>query len=372
MVTGVAPSTRTLALKLSKNAHEVLVVTSSNKNHSKIEIDQNYKIIRIKSVVVPFQKNLRLTLSLERTFKKIINDFKPDVVHVQTLFSTGLVALYVAHRLGIPTVATNHVMPNNITKNVMLLEPVSGLFEKIFTRYGMLLYHDADYIVMPTQSAIDMFRIKSDNISPVSNGIDLGRFYPHTPNKRIIGKYRIPNKPVVTYVGRLDGEKDIDVLIWAAEIISQKHDVHFLLVGDGKVKKDLQKLVKKLDLGKRFTFTGRVSDRELEELQNVGSVFAMPSPTELQSLATLEAMACGKPIVAVDAGALPEICQDGANGLIVESKNILEMADKISMLLSDKKLAQKYGDKSQEIAKTHDIKHIVKKIEQIYSSLINQ
>lgn len=89
-----------------------------------------------------------------------------------------------------------------------------------------------------------------------------------------------------------------------------------MIVGDGTDAANLHQQVKGCRYPEsRVTFTGRVrSDDDLVELHRVGTVLTvMPSPAELQSIATLEAMASGQPIVAVDAGALRELCQDGVN-----------------------------------------------------------
>ena len=96
----------------------------------------------------------------------------------------------------------------------------------------------------------------------------------------------------------------------------------------------------------------------------------MPSPAELQSLALLESMASGKPVIAVDAGALPELCQDARNGFIVPVDNVRGMSESISMLVGDKGLRKKFGEQSVKIAKTHDIKSVIKKFEQLYRSVI--
>ncbi|MBP6880046.1 glycosyltransferase [Candidatus Saccharibacteria bacterium] len=374
MIVGVATSTRTLAIELSRNGHEVLVLAPSRKGHGRNEIDSNYTITRVKSVAIPFQQNLRLSLSLERRLTKEIKEFKPDLVHIHTQFSIGLGAMYVAHKMGIPIVATNHVLPDNIVKNVMLLTPISGLFNKLFTRYGILLYKDADHIIMPTQSAIDMFNTSSikSPITPISNGIDLDRFYPHEPDEKVFEKFNIPKKPIISYVGRVDGEKEIDTLVWAAELIRQAHDAHFLIVGGGSMVNELKRLARRLGVFQNFTFTGRVSDDDLEELQNISSIFIMTSPAELQSLATLEAMACETPVIAVDAGALSEICQDGVNGFLIEPQDFQTLAARAIELLDNKKKMEKFAKASLEISQKHNIKNVVKEFEEVYQTTINR
>ena len=97
----------------------------------------------------------------------------------------------------------------------------------------------------------------------------------------------------------------------------------------------------------------------------------MPSPAELQSIVMLEAMASGKPVVAVDAGALKELCQDGRNGYLCEQDNDEEIARSLLRIITDPKLRDSMGKESVAIAKTHDLEKTIKRFEEIYASLIN-
>jgi glycosyltransferase involved in cell wall biosynthesis len=119
------------------------------------------------------------------------------------------------------------------------------------------------------------------------------------------------------------------------------------------------------------TFTGRVSDEEIVALHKVGSVYVMPSPAELQSIATLEAMASGQPIVAVDAGALKELCQNERNGYLCEKDNSDQIAAGVTKILSDKALHDRFAAESLAIAGEHDIQTTYDRFESIYSDLIN-
>ena len=96
----------------------------------------------------------------------------------------------------------------------------------------------------------------------------------------------------------------------------------------------------------------------------------MPSPAELQSIATLEAMASGQPVVAVDAGALRELCQDGVNGVLCEQDDVDQIADGIMKIVSDKALRQQYSEASIRIAKTHDINHTLDEFLAIYDQVM--
>jgi glycosyltransferase involved in cell wall biosynthesis len=97
----------------------------------------------------------------------------------------------------------------------------------------------------------------------------------------------------------------------------------------------------------------------------------MPSPAELQSIATLEAMASGKPIVAVDAGALKELCQTDRNGFLCAQDDDEAIAESLLRILQDKKLATAFGHQSLDIANSHDIRTTLAEFERLYTTLIN-
>lgn len=373
MVSGVASAARTLALGLTKAGHEVLVIAPSQTGGRYAEQDEGYQIVRTRSVRFPFRENLRISVVLEREVRAILKDFQPDIVHVHTQLGVGLATIASAGKLSIPVVATNHVMPENIIKNVRIITPLAKPVSSIFTRYGMLLYKGASCIIMPTQSAIDLFSSATVDVPliPISNGINLKRFRPIAANKKIYDTYGIPrNKLIVGYVGRLDREKHVHILLHSAKSVLKKYDVHFLIVGDGNANESLEDFAFALGIDDSITFTGRVSDEHLEQLYRVCDIFVMPSPAELQSLALLESMASGKPAVAVAAGALPELCQDGKNGFVVPVDNVRVMAERISMLIADTKLRQQFSRESIKIAKTHDIKNVIKKFEKLYQDII--
>ena len=375
MVSGVATATRALARGLAARGHEVLVIAPSQTGRRYEEMDGNYRIIRTRSVPIPFRQNLRIAIELQNEFKKILETFQPDIVHVHTQLTVGLTALRMARKLGIPVVATNHVMPENILDNLKILLPLARPINHIMKEYGILLYKGAEHIVMPTQSAIDMFNLQGMDIpfTPMSNGIDLKEFKPGTVPKAFKQRFGLPlDKPIVTYLGRLDKEKHVSVLLRAMVHVRQQLDAHTLIVGQGNDMDDLRELAKNLGLQAHVTFTGLVDEKDKPMIQRCATVYVMPSPAELQSLATLEAMASGQPLVAVNAGALPELCHDGKNGFLYDLDDDHQMADKLLVILQDKTLRQRMSRESVKIASRHDIEHVIDKFEEIYRDVIKQ
>lgn len=374
-INGVATFSRNLARGLAAHGHEVLVVAPSQTGKRSKEVDGNHVIARTVSVPFPFYQNFRISLNPNRELKKIIDEFDPDVIHIQMLMWIGQAAMKYGNKLGIPIVSTNHAMPENLMDNLRLLAPVSRPINYILKAYGARFHSKSDYITMPTQSAIDMFNVEKieSPIEAVSNGIDLSRFTPEKAPDELYEKFQIPkHQPIVSYVGRLDAEKHLPVLMRAfVRVQSVMPHTHLVIVGDGTERLMLESLAHEFGISHNVTLTGRVSDEELEQLHRVGTVFAMPSPAELQSIATLEAMASGQPVVAVDAGALSELCQNERNGYLCEQDNDEMIANGLLAILADPALRDEMSKESLAIAKTHDLETTLKRFEDIYNGLVN-
>jgi glycosyltransferase involved in cell wall biosynthesis len=376
MKSGVATACRTLAQGLASYGHDVLVVAPSQTGRGYSERDENYDIVRIRSFPLPFRKNLRVSVTYDREMRRVLDEFQPDVVHIQTQLTVGLSMLRAAVKRGVPVVATNHVMPDNMIKNIKGLSPVSRPLSYIISEYGSLLYRGARRIVMPTESALRLFnldRVEAPAIA-ISNGINLERFKPLKPSESIYEKFTIPrNKPLITYIGRLDEEKHVHILVQALELLHWSgRDFHAVIVGAGNALSGLQDLVEMLRLTDDVTFTGLVSDEDLVHLHRVGDIYVMPSPTELQCLAMLEAMASGKAVVAVDAGALGELCHDGKNGHLIRVDDIEAMANALTDLLDNPKRRQKFAKQSLVIAGQHDVRIVIPKFEKLYTHVIEE
>jgi glycosyltransferase involved in cell wall biosynthesis len=366
---------RTLAKGLADRGHEVLVIAPSQTGKKYKEIDGNYTIARTASTVFPYYQNFRICLYPNLEVKKIIKDFNPDVVHLMGFLMISQAVMKYSQRYEIPIVSTNHAMPENLMDNLKRLAPLSRPINYVMKEYIVRFHKKTDYFTMPTQSALDIFKLSTRKlkipVESVSNGIDLSRFNVGKPSAKVINKFKIPiNKPIVSYIGRVDAEKHISVLIDAFVRVLKKQDAHMLIVGKGTETANLQDQAKNLGIYDKITFTGCVNDQEIADLHKVGTVFCMASPVELQSIALLEAMASGKPIVAVDAGPLKELCQDNRNGFLCEIDNDLEIADAINRIISDPVLAESMGQESLKIAATHDLQKTLDRYEQIYSEVI--
>lgn len=374
-INGVATFSRNLAHGLAARGHEVVVIAPSQTGRRHKEIDENYVIERTRALPFPFYQNFRISMMPQAEVRAIIKKFKPDVIHIQMLMGNGRAAMIYGKKFGIPIVATNHAMPENLLDNLKLLAPFAKPIGYMIKEYGARFHSNADYVTLPTQAAIDLFDGNIDDINvpikAISNGIDLSKFKPGKTPAELLKKYNIPTDvPVVTYLGRLDSEKHVGILVRAFAKVLKITKAHLMIVGSGNDFENLTELAEALNIADKVTLTGRIPEEDKPGIHRIGKVFVMPSPAELQCISMLEAMASGLPVIGVNDGALHELAQDGKNGYLVKTDDVDAVADKIVKLLGDEKIREKMAKESVKIAKTHDIEHTLDEFEDIYDHVI--
>jgi 1,2-diacylglycerol 3-alpha-glucosyltransferase len=182
-----------------------------------------------------------------------------------------------------------------------------------------------------------------------------------------------PRVPIILHVGRLDVDKRVERVVLAGAQAMQQTEAHLLIVGDGSQKDTLINMCESLKIRDRVHFPGYIALQEgLPEIYRLASLFVTASEIEVQSLALLEAMASGLPIVAVRAGFLAEIVQDGENGFLVQTGDINGLANAISTLLKYPKQGYEMGKVSRMRAETHDVHLSMDLHEQFYAGFVNQ
>jgi glycosyltransferase involved in cell wall biosynthesis len=168
--------------------------------------------------------------------------------------------------------------------------------------------------------------------------VDTERFNPNLSGSSIKKFYKLKNCPIVLYLGRLAPYKGLQFLIKAIpRVLREVPNTKFLVGGGMRYDvADVSRLVKGLKVEEAVVFTGYVSDRKVPELYAACDVFCYPSLWEGFGLTPAEAQACGKPVVAFNNCAIPEIVENGRTGLLVERKNVEALAEAIVSLLLDK------------------------------------
>ena len=353
---------------LQGKGHEVAVIAPSESiyaSHKKID---NLEVYGLPSLPVINQATIRLPipLLLKSRINRIIQSFKPDIIHIQDHFIISKSVVNVNRNLKIPIVGTNHFMPENVTV-LMSGEYMKESFERYTWKKFSKVFNQVSLVTTPTETGAQLIRpkLRVETVA-ISSGISLENFNPLGDTREIKEKYSIPDKPILLYVGRLDPEKHIEEILQAVALAEKKIDFQFVIVGKGTSKTSLEQLTHQLGIVDKVIFTGFVPDDELPFFYKLSRCFIIASIAELLSLVTLQAMASGLPIIAVNAGALSELVKNNMNGYLYEEGDIPAIIQCIEDIITNDDLHRKMGEKSLEYVQKHNIYNTLESFEKLY------
>jgi glycosyltransferase involved in cell wall biosynthesis len=367
-VNGAAMFTYRLATGLAERFNEVHVVCQSDQGPATAEVVDRVIVHRLRSAPLLVHPTMRVTVPAR--LDRLMAAIDPDVLHTQGHFVVGRAAMSAARRRGVPIVATNHFMPDNLFQFGHIPDRLRQKAGRLAWRDFSRIFNRADRVTTPTPLAASLLAAQGFDreVEAVSCGIDLARFHPHTEPKAWARKmFELPDRPTALFVGRLDEEKRLDQLVRALPYLLNDTDAQVAIVGKGNQRTELERLAKRIGVGDRVFFLGYVPDENMPQAFAAADVFAMPGVAELQSIATLEAMASGLPVVAANAMALPHLV-DG-NGYLFEPGDVLGLAGHLSKILTDEDLRTRLGKASRDLALTHDHQSSLARFEQIYDEV---
>ena len=222
--------------------------------------------------------------------------------------------------------------------------------------YFLSFLRRSEYATMPTEQAITDLLPKNRRffkvpVVAISNGIDLSRFAKGRANSEIYEKYDIPKKaPIVLYVGRVDPEKSLDVLMYAfVDVLQKVPDAHLVIVGDGTARRKLEEIAEEEEISSHVHFTGRVVGDDLPQIYRTATVFAITSKTETQSIVVMEAMASGLPLLCKKDDCLCNVVENGKNGFTWDSRE--EFYSHLDRLISNPQLRKQIGYEAMQTVK---------------------
>ncbi|MFK4483104.1 glycosyltransferase [Curtobacterium sp. AB7] len=363
-VNGAATFAEQLAVGLAERGHEVHVVApASSRNYGTFDEEhQGVTLVvhRLKSYKWPLHAWLRFVWpwSVKKWTGPILDAVKPDVLHIQSHVVIGRGIVPEANARGIRVVATNHFMPENLLEYTPFGKWTLPIALKIAWSDAAKTYRLADTITTPTNLAADYLRkaIAGQRVLAISCGIDASRY---------VAREGRPVGNDIVFVGRVAPEKNLDVLVRAVALLPGSLAATLTIVGDGEMIPKLSALAKELGLEDRVRFLGFVSDEAKRTALTNGTVFAMPSTAELQSISSLEAMASGLPVVAADSMALPHLI-DG-NGYLFTPGDEHDLAAKLEAVLtaSDAEYTA-MRERSTAMIEAHDINRTLTTFEALY------
>lgn len=283
----------------------------------------------VHSLPFPFYQGYRIGVP---TLPDDLPEF--DVMHAHTPFSLGLAALRLSRRQERPFVASYHTPTAQYADYLSSIQPFKAAVSSVCDRYEHWFLERADMIIAPSRTTADHLEGDLDVSTPIrviSNGVDLSRF-DVTEGGDFRDRMDLPAGPLIGYTGRHGYEKELRELIDA--VAAGPGDWTLAIAGEGPATGDLKAHAATSGVDARFL--GFLDRDELPGFYGSLDVFAFPSPVETQGLVALESMACGTPVVGVNAGALGETIEDGTTGYHYPAGDVAAFTEAITQALRER------------------------------------
>jgi 1,2-diacylglycerol 3-alpha-glucosyltransferase len=344
--------------------YKIVVICDDSPSAHAAAFSDNVHMYYMPSQPLFFDRTQWLALPSRTHLNHIFRDENVDLVHTVMPSLASLRAVSAARDLGIAVVAHSHTQPENFMPHLprFLHVPCKHLFYK----YLNYLYSKADVVICPSPFAESLLHAHNSFLPTqvISNGVNLCQFAPRCFS--VVGdEFRL------LYVGRLDPEKDVSTLVRSLDVLAERFpNFHLVIVGQGGERGRLELLTRDLNLEQRVHFLGRISQSRLIRTYQDSDLFVFPSSAELEGMALLEAMACGKPVLVANARDSAARFLVNGNGLLFEPRNHLDLAYKIENLWKDSIARKEMGKKSREKAGQFSLAASVARLTQIYDSLL--
>lgn len=301
-----------------------------------------------------------------RAVLKLVKQEKIEAIHCGRCLPEGFIGFLLKKYKGIPYICYIH---GEDVETAATSRELSWIVKKA-------LKH-ADKLICNSQNTANIL-LNSWNTDPkktfiVNPGVDTQVFVPAESDETIKTQLGWQQRPVILTVGRLQERKGHDILIQSLPAIIKQHpQVLYAIIGDGENKTSLQALVTSLQLDEHVMFMSELSDQQMIQCYQQCNLFVLPNRSvgpdiEGFGMVLVEAQACAKPVIAGDSGGTAETMLLNETGFIVDCTTTKDLPEKITLLLSDPKLADDMGLKGREhVVKTLDWENLTKQASDLF------
>lgn len=375
---GVTYSVLNQARELVRRGHEISIFRPKpGRGSAPAELPAGVELYDVPfAVPVPRVPQLRVTLPSFISSLRRLRKIDPDIVHLNTEWGCGWEGLVASRLLGKPTVGTFHTFfaDPGYLKSFGL--PSFRWLQSLMWGYSVFFYNTCRMVTSPSQAVKQSLLEHGIRSEPViiPNGIPL----PEPIDWRSVRRERTKRQihgPSFVYVGRMSPEKSLPVVLEAFALVQRRRRrARLVMIGDGPSLSALQVQADALGIHSAVEFLGHVEHERLisERLPLLGDAFVTASKTENQPMSILEAMAMGLPVIGAAAKGIPELINDGANGLLFEPDNPRAMADCMLQMAARTKRRRRMGQQAMLTAANYNMSHVVDRLENLYQETISQ
>ena len=304
-------------------------------------------LVSIPSIPIPGRSEYRLPVALPARVRHDLAEFNPNVVHVSSPDIVGHRAVTWARRRKIAAVASVHTRFDTYLAyyHLQWFEPLA---RDIMRRF----YHRCEVVLAPAQSTAAILRAQRMNrdITLWARGVDRDQFNPDRHDmewRRSIGI--ADDEMAIAFLGRIVMEKGLDVFADAIHAFAERGLKHrVMVIGDGPARPWFEEQLPDA------IFLGQQTGNDLAHALASADILLNPSVTEAFGNVTLEAMACGLPVLAAEASGATNLVRDRVTGTLVDGADADEFADALEAYARDPDLRRRHGEAGLAVARTMD------------------
>ena len=317
-----------------------------------------------------FPEMFSFSLRAYSKLRQLLRNQRFDIIHDNQTLAYGVLMM---KAFDIPIVATvHHPLPIDKKTDLAYMERTWGRITRILF-YPFVMQHIVtrrmDRVITVSENAAEetanAFKVSREKIRVVYNGIDTEMFHESNGDGKERGR-------LIVVANSADRKKGIIYLLRAVQLLREEMDVKLTIVDRGAPEnKYTPTLVQRYGLDGSVSFTGRLSVEDLVKHYGRAEVAVVPSLYEGFGLPAAEAMSCGLPVVATTAGALPEVVEDGKNGILVPSRDSRALAGAIKRLLKDEHMRETMGEEGRRrVVRQFDWREAARKTIDVYREVL--
>jgi len=369
VVNGVVRSVASFREILTKQGHMIFIFAQSANEYK----DDEPFIFRYPSLSLPLPMDIAAVIPVSSFVDQLLPALKLDVIHTHHPILLGQTAASKAADLNVPLVFTFHTQYWEYTHYVPFpQEAIQEFLKNAIHSWLRVFMQKCQHIVIPSESIKEILIREyglEDRYTVIPTGTDLQPFL-HADGKSLRQSKGWQDDKVLISIGRLAAEKNWETLLRAAaQVYTQHSAMRLVLIGDGPDKQTLELLAAELGIAECVTFTGQVPFDEIPAYLKAADLFVFASVTETQGLVTIEAMAAGLPVVAVDGSGTHDIVDHDKEGLLVEN-DPNALASAINELLANPQQMNQFSIQALKKARTFDANRLGKQMVKVYEQAI--
>jgi len=359
-------SVSTFRQGLVELGHTVFVFAQAAQDYT----DAEPFIFRYPSLDLGLPGDFPATFPFSPFVNKLLPSLHVDVVHSHHPFLLGHVAAEKAEELGLPLVFTFHTRYREYSHYISLSQEFVDVFIREAIESWLKKYmHRCQHIVVPSRSMArilaEEYGVSADDTTVVPTGIDLAP-YQVAGGEAVRRRHGWGDDRVLISIGRLAPEKNWGTLLAASlQVMADRPDVRLVVIGDGDERDELVESADAAGIGARVTFTGSVPFDQIPAYLQAADLFCFASVTETQGLVTLEAMAAGLPVVAVDATGTRDVVEADQQGILTDN-DPAALAQAIGQVLDDPERMARYCQAGLVQAKAFGMQVQARKLVAVY------